>query len=151
MSETLEFIHTLFEKSKVLNNLNTEFLKELQTEGLPLNQKINLFYQSTLYHENILKSISDIVKNTDKTSLLLDVDTREVVNIYDTLDEFSRNKVFKIIQAVKNTQFIPENLSTCPLCGNILSSKNDVKCKKIPLRIGSLNCGYTYKCGYNGE
>jgi hypothetical protein len=33
MSDTYEFITTLFEKSKVLNDLNSNFLKELEYLG----------------------------------------------------------------------------------------------------------------------
>ena len=146
MSDTYEFITILFEKSKVLNDLNSNFLKELEFGDLSTKQKIDLFYRSTLYHENLLQAISDIVKYVDKTSVLLPLETQQFLKNYESLDDFTKSKVTKVIEGLTTTQFVPEYLTTCPKCGGILVGSGDKGCKRIPLRIGDNKFGYTYRC-----
>jgi len=147
MSIVHGFIATLFEKSQVLNDLNTKYLKELEMGDLPVTEKVNLFYRNTEYHEHILKVISDIVKELDKTSILLSPVHKQLLDNFNTLDTFMQGKTYKVIEALKDTQFIPKKLSICPKCGAKLSSDIRVaECRKVPLRIGDKTLGYTYHC-----
>ena len=141
-----EFITTLFEKSRVLNDLNTDFLKELEFGELSVKQRIDLFYRSTLYHENIIQVIGEIVKSLDKTEVLLSTESKELLRIYDNLSDFTKAKVLKVIKGIAEAEFVPEHLTTCPKCGGILSHASDTHCKKIALRIGEQKFGYTYYC-----
>lgn len=148
MSSTTDFINTLFEKSKILNDMNTEFLGEIEFGKLTQTQKIDLFYRNTKYHENILGVIESIVKDLDKTSVLLSPEQKVISTIYGKFDDFSKDKVLKVLQSMQNTLFIPKNLTTCPYCGNKLipSSSSDRACKKVPLIIGKEILGYTVDC-----
>ena len=148
MSNIEEFINTLFEKSKILNDMNTEFLGEIEFGKLTQAQRIDLFYRNTKYHENVLNVIESIVKDLDKTSVLLSSEQKLLAGIYNKLDDFSKNKIIGIFEALQDTIFIPKNLTTCPYCGSKLipDTLTNKSCKKVPLIINDKILGYTVNC-----
>lgn len=149
--DVCEFISSLFEKSKALNDMNTQFLHDLEFGELTLKQRIDLFYRNTEYHENLLKTIGDIVKDLDKTDVMLDKKQKTLLQTYKGLDEFTQDKVYRVIDTLKNTQFVPKFLSTCPKCGGKLTKVRSGGCSRIPLIIGGQTLGYTYKCSEKEE
>ena len=107
---------------------------------------MDLFYRNTEYHENLLKIIAEIVKDLDKTDVLLDRKQKTLLRNYKELDDFTKDKVYKVLDSLQSTQFVPKYLSTCPKCGGKMVGSGNIGCKRIPLNIGEHTLGYTYKC-----
>ena len=148
MAEIHEFISSLFEKSKVLNDLNTQFLEDLQIGELSSAQKLSLLQKSTSYHENILFTIQKIVAELDKTSVLISPEQAQVLKLFLELSDTNKVKALEILEALQEAVFVPKELMVCPLCGHSLISGTDNNggCKKFPVILGKKIIGYTVKC-----